>query len=73
MCCKVEAQLEQVLRDYPDIDLEIFNVDLENGLPSGRQSFITPAVWVKDSLWFLGTMNPHRFRLRLDQLISANP
>ncbi|MFQ6614599.1 MAG: glutaredoxin family protein [Fidelibacterota bacterium] len=72
LCRKVETQLEHVLRDYPDIDLEIFNVDIQDVLPSGRQSFITPAVWVKDSLWFMGTMNPNRFRLRLDQLISAN-
>ncbi len=63
--------MEQVLRDYPFIELEIFDVDLEDTLPSGRQSFITPAVWVKDRLWFLGNMNPNRFRLRLDQLILA--
>jgi len=68
ICKRVQEELDKLRGKYTTMQLQVYDVEKGNTLPKGKQPFITPAVWVNGSLWYLGGFDPHRFEEKLNRL-----
>ncbi len=70
-CDRISHALSQLNDSYPELRIITKNITQVQG---SRQSIggITPAIWVKDKLWFLGSFNSDIFCDRINGLIQ-NP
>lgn len=67
-CGAVQEALEVYCRDKHYLLLTVVDLD-HGGTPAPeRQAFITPALWVNDSLWNLGRFDLTRFDERIKRL-----
>lgn len=64
-CRQVFSEFVSVLEPVGNIHLRIFDLDQPTILPENRQGIITPALWVEDRLWFLGTFDREKFRRKM--------
>jgi len=68
ICKRVHKELTQIRGKHEAMHLQVFNLEQGDPLPQGKQPFITPAVWVNGSLWYLGGFDPQRFEEKLNSL-----
>ena len=72
VCDAVLMKLSSYIRRGGNIDVDIFNIDINRQLPGTRQGFITPAVWVNDQLWYFGDFSLDEFHLKI-KAITPHP
>lgn len=68
ICKRVHQELANLHRKHQAMELQVYDLDHGDALPQGKQPFITPAVWVNGSLWYLGGFEPQRFEEKLNRL-----
>ncbi|MFQ6612581.1 MAG: hypothetical protein ACE5D2_05705 [Fidelibacterota bacterium] len=68
ICDKVQGFLEHYQPSHPKVKLQIFNLDHGDAIPEYSQCFVTPALWVNGSLWYLGGFDPPRFDEKVQKL-----
>jgi hypothetical protein len=68
ICKRVHEELDKLRGKHAAMHLQVYDVEKGSTLPKGKQPFITPAVWVNGSLWYLGGFNPQRFEEKLNRL-----
>ncbi len=71
ICDCVLNQLKSIQKQFPLIDIQVFNLENEQDIPDHCQPFITPAIWVNGRLWYLGGFDYDRFCEKL--MLLENP
>jgi hypothetical protein len=69
ICRHVEHQLRELHRQTDGFELQVYDLDHDQQPPLGKQTYITPAVWVNDYLWSLGGFDSVRFVLQVQQTL----
>ena len=67
-CAQTHEDLDSYCRSRESLSLEVVDLDKGETPPGGRQSCITPAIWVNKKLWYLGGFDIDRFHERINQL-----
>ena len=67
-CSQAHEDLDSYCRSRKSLSLGVVDLDEGETPPGGRQSYITPAIWVNEKLWYLGGLDRDRFHERINQL-----
>ena len=68
ICKKVRRELEHITKPITTVELSVINADTAGRYPGKYQPYVTPAIWVNNSLWYLGGFDSTRFITKLNQL-----
>ncbi len=68
ICDKIQTFLEGCRPSHPGMKVQVFNLDHGDVIPEYSQCFVTPALWVNGSLWYLGGFDPRRFEEKIQFL-----
>jgi len=71
MCHQVWQELEQYSRFNQELSLELLNLDKGDVAPNGKQSYLTPALWINQRLWSVGELKKTRFENYVNRLING--
>lgn len=71
LCQDVLAQLTTYMNNKIDIDFHIIDLDDQNNNYAKKNCAIIPAIWVNDKMWYVGSVDMHRFDEKIQQLIVS--
>lgn len=64
-CERLLQQVDNIQDTIPGLEIKVVDISKNPELQKGRQSYITPSLWVNDELWYLGDIPEEKFRERL--------
>ena len=70
LCQDVLTKLTAYMKNKVNIDFQIIDLDDKNNNYAKKNCSITPAIWVNDKMWYVGSVNMDRFDEKINKLIN---